>query len=124
VSQHDTSAHEFVAFIEGQARRFADPDRRRIDDATLRVQDFLRGCELDPHDTTVIRTVHAVLQLLADEAGRQVATRHLPPNDALVHAAGELWEAVQDMWENQKIADEALAMVRPHDTPDESASSA
>jgi hypothetical protein len=91
VSQHDTSAHEFVAFIEGQARRFADPDRRRIDDATLRVQDFLRGCELDPHDTTVIRTVHAALQLLADEAGRQVAIRHLLPNDALVHAAGELW---------------------------------
>jgi hypothetical protein len=88
------------------------------------VQDFLRGCELDPHDTTVIRTVHAALQLLAAEAGRQVATRHLPPNDALVHAAGELWEAAQDMWENQKIADEALATVRQHDTPDEPASSA
>ncbi len=85
-------------------------DPRRLDDAVMRVHDWLTGSQLDPHDQTVVRTFHSVMQLLADQAGRQVAARHLPPNDALLRAAAELWEAAQDMWETQQIVGGAEAM--------------
>lgn len=110
MSNNEDPVERFVAFVEGQAQRFVDPDRRRLDDAVMRVHDWLTGSQLDPHDQTVVRTFHSVMQLLADQAGRQVATRHLPPNDALLRAAAELWEAAQDMWETQQIVGGAEAM--------------
>ncbi len=75
MSNNEDPVERFVAFVEGQAQRFVDPDRRRLDDAVMRVHDWLTGSQLDPHDQTVVRTFHSVMQLLADQAGRQVARR-------------------------------------------------